>query len=88
MMLEVRTTVTLDDDVVELLHQLMRERDVTFKQAVNDALRAGLQSAENHEGVQLPVSDMGVPSVPLDHALQLAGALEDEEILRKMALGR
>jgi hypothetical protein len=31
---------------------------------------------------------MGVPRVPLDKALQLAAQLEDEEIVRKLALGK
>jgi len=40
-----RTTVTLDDDVLRLLRQIMRDEDKTFKQALNDALRNGLSEA-------------------------------------------
>lgn len=37
-----RTTLTLDDDVAALLHAVQKERHLTLKQAVNDALRGGL----------------------------------------------
>lgn len=37
-----RTTLTLDADVRSLLERRVRERGVSFKEAVNDALRAGL----------------------------------------------
>lgn len=37
-----RTTITIDDDVAVLLDGLRRERGGTFRQVVNDALRAGL----------------------------------------------
>jgi hypothetical protein len=40
----VRTTLTLDDDVAAQLEKLMARRGVSFKQLVNDALRAGLSS--------------------------------------------
>ena len=37
-----RTTVTLDDDVAKRLERARRERNLTFKEALNEALRAGL----------------------------------------------
>ena len=37
-----RTTLTLDKDVAAQLERLRRERDVPFKQVVNEALRQGL----------------------------------------------
>lgn len=37
-----RTTLTLDDDVVAQLDRLRNERKVSLKQIVNDTLRAGL----------------------------------------------
>ncbi len=37
-----RTTVTLDDDVAASLHSAARERRVSFKVALNEAVRAGL----------------------------------------------
>jgi hypothetical protein len=38
----VRTTVTLDPDVAAKLKELAHRRRISFKQALNDALRRGL----------------------------------------------
>lgn len=37
-----RTTVTLDDDVARALQRIQGEEHVTFRQALNDAIREGL----------------------------------------------
>lgn len=41
-----RTTLTIDPDVAAALKRLRKQRDVRFKQAVNDALREGLRRLE------------------------------------------
>ncbi len=82
-----RTTVTLEPDVSDLLERLMRERKLTFKEALNFAVRAAL-SPSPQTGFSTPTFSMGKPTVPLDKALQLAAELEDEEIIRKLAAGR
>jgi hypothetical protein len=80
-----RTTVTLDEDVAAQLRRVMRERDLTFKDAINTALRAGLGSAHEGRSYHLPTYRMGVrPGVDLDKALRLDAALEDEETLREL----
>ena len=38
-----RTTVTLDPDVDQLIRKIIRERDLSFKDAINEAIRAGLK---------------------------------------------
>ena len=38
-----RTTMTIDPDVAVLLKQLLKDREGSFKQIVNDALRRGIQ---------------------------------------------
>ena len=38
-----RTTLTVDDDVAVLLEQERKNRKVSLKEVVNDALRAGLR---------------------------------------------
>ena len=38
-----RTTVTLDPDAERLLRSAMRERNLSFKAALNDAIRRGLR---------------------------------------------
>lgn len=80
-----RTTVTLDADTAALIQRRMRERGVSFKQALNDALRDG---AGAREPFRTATADLGTPTVNLDRALQLAGELEDEELLRKMRMGK
>lgn len=80
-----RTTVTLDPDTEALVKRLMRERGLSFKEAVNQAIRRGL-APEAHEPRRTPTFRMGFdPAVPLEKALQLAGALEDEELARRLA---
>jgi len=83
-----RTTVTLDEDVAAKLKQTARERGVSFKVALNDAVRAGLSGQSSAaQPFRMKTFPMGVrPGINLDKALRLAGELEDEEILRKMAL--
>ena len=44
MMPTMRTTVTLDADTERLLRSAMRERNVSFKAALNDAVRRGLRT--------------------------------------------
>lgn len=89
MMLLMRTTVTLDPDVAAKLKEEMRRKDISFKEALNSSVRRGLDSDGSARGKPYkvrPVKMGARPGVNLDKALQLAGELEDEEILRKMAL--
>lgn len=90
MMLDMRTTVTLDPDTVALLHRRMQERHLSFKDAVNDAIRAGLAEAGGgpREPFRTRTAALGVPAVNLDRALHIAGELEDEDIVRKSRLGK
>jgi hypothetical protein len=82
-----RTTVTLDPDTESLIRRLMKARGVSFKQALNDAIRAGA-GARRPAAFQTRVRHMGEPSVALDRALELAGELEGEELLRRSRLGK
>jgi ribbon-helix-helix CopG family protein len=83
-----RTTVTLDEDVVAKLKQTVRERGVSFKAALNDAVREGLRSdTRPAKRYRMKTYPMGVrPGVNLDKALALADELEDAEVLRKLEL--
>jgi hypothetical protein len=40
-----RTTLTLDDDVADRLRERSRATGSSFKEVVNDAIRAGLQAS-------------------------------------------
>jgi uracil-DNA glycosylase len=81
-----RTTVTLDPDTEQMLRRRMKERRVSFKQALNDAVRAGLAPPDESE-FRTGTASMGRSAVNLDKALQLVGELEDEELVRKMRTG-
>ena len=80
-----RTTLTLDPDVAALVRRAMAERGVPFKQVVNDALRRALGETTG-AAHRTPSFRMGEPAVPLEKALQIAAALEDEELLRRMSV--
>jgi len=79
----VRTTVTLDDDVVQLLRRRMKEQNVSFKRALNDAVRAAAAQRPQPTRFATRTFDLGVPAVNLDRALQTAADLEDEELIRR-----
>jgi hypothetical protein len=83
-----RTTVTLDPDVERLLKVEMRERGVSFKQALNDAIRGGRknQAKRPKRFVQQTFSLGKEQHFRWDKALAAADAIEDEELIRKMAL--
>jgi hypothetical protein len=85
-----RTTVTLDEDVAAKLKQTARERGVSFKAVLNDAVRDGLSGqGRAARRYQMPTYDMRVrKGVNLDKALRLADELEDAEIIRKLELGK
>lgn len=80
-----RTTITLEPDADAMVRRLMRERGLTFKQAVNEAIRAGGSTGAPGAEVRTQTFDMGRPAVPVDKALRLAADLEDEELIRKLA---
>lgn len=85
-----RTTVTLDEDVAQSVRATMRERGTGFKETLNELLRRGLHSdTPAPEPYEMPVFDSPIRAgVDLDKALALAGAIEDEETLRKLEMGK
>ena len=84
-----RTTVTLDPDVESLLRKRMSERSISFKEALNDAIRDGLAPRPTGgKPFRTETADLGLPAVNLDRALALAGDIEDEELLRRMRAGK
>ena len=83
-----RTTITLDPDTRLLVERAMRERGLSFKDAVNEAIRAGLgQSPDEHRTYTVP-RDLGPARVDLTKALGLAAELEDDAMVRRLAEGR
>ena len=84
-----RTTVTLDPDVERILKAAMRDRGVSFKQALNDAIRTGISkggSRPRRRFVQKTYSLGPEQHFRWEKALATADAIEDEELIRKLAL--
>ncbi len=84
-----RTTVTLDPDVERLLRQTMRQRDVSFKEALNEAIRTGLvrgNQRRSRKFVQQSFALGAQQTFRWDKALAAAEVMEDEELSRKMSL--
>ena len=82
-----RTTVTLDADSELILQRRMAERGLSFKQALNELIRAGASEDDDGEAFRTETAAMGVSQVNLDRALQVAAELEDDELVRKMRAG-
>ncbi|MFV0427185.1 MAG: antitoxin [Beutenbergiaceae bacterium] len=80
-----RTTVTLDSDVEQLIRARMQQ-GVSFKQALNDAIRDGASArGPLPEPFQTPTFDMGSASIDLVHGLRVAADLEDAAVAGRMA---
>lgn len=85
-----RTTVRIDDELLERLRAQARRDNVSLTRLFNRTLRAGLLAAQGRRPErkryrERPVA-MGKPRIGLDKALAAAAALEDAEIARELAL--
>lgn len=80
--------MTIDPDLAAKLRRSATERGISFKDALNSALRAGLGApAGTARPYRLRARRLGLrPGLDLDNALQLAAALEDQETIRKLEL--
>ena len=87
-----RTTVRLDDELIEQLKARARKEKLSLTRVLNRALRDGLRAAGKGRSAKprfrQKTHAMGPARVNLDKALALAAALEDEEILRELSLGK
>jgi hypothetical protein len=86
-----RTTLTLDDDIVAALRETAFQMKTSFKAAVNDTLRAGLAARDSPpkpKRYRVKPASLGgvVPGIDLDKALRLADAMEDEGLARRLEL--
>lgn len=85
-----RTTLTIDDDLMQAIRDAAHRTGRPLKLVVNEALRAGLaQRRERPTSTpyETPTFSMGhPPRVHLDKALALASSLEDEEVARKLTM--
>ena len=88
MMPEMRTTLTLDDDLAGLLKRRAREFGIPFKEAVNRTIRAGMGEAAATRPYPAPKTishSFGFrPGIDLDKLGQLADELEAEAFAEKI----
>ena len=54
--MSIRTTVTLDEDVLERVKRESRARGSSFKDTLNDLLRSALQSGKQQSRRRLPIT--------------------------------
>lgn len=76
-----RTTLTLDDDVSVMLKKLQEEQGLSFKEAVNRALRQGLylvMEPKKHEPYRLKTYNLGKSLVNLDDIGEALAIAEGE----------
>jgi hypothetical protein len=77
-----RTTVTLDPDVEQMLRDAMHERRLSFKQALNEAVRRGLADGVREASVapyRVKARALGLrPGIDAGHLNQQADELEAE----------
>ncbi len=73
-----------------LLQKLMRERRVSFKEALNQAVRSGIAGAlrpQSRRRFRQKTYHMGFRAeFRWDKAMALAEAMEDEELVRRLQL--
>jgi hypothetical protein len=75
----VRTTLSLDDDVANLLDREMRRSGVSFKKAVNHFLRIGLMASRQplRKPFKVTPRELGLPpGLSYDNVEELIEALE------------
>lgn len=61
-----RTTVTLDADTHTAVKHLMVERQLSFKQALNEAIRQGTTRSGEQQAFRTKTFDMGLPRIDID----------------------
>lgn len=86
-----RTTVTLDPDTEALLRREIARSQVSFKRAINDAIRRGLTGSR--PGKRAPVDVLGFrseyrPGVDRLRLQQLADEMETDDVADRIARQR
>ena len=82
-----RTTVTIDDDIALQLEQLRAEEGRSFKEVINDTLRAGLEARAHRDragragegSAPLKTMSLGQAYLNLDNIGEVLAILEGED---------
>lgn len=88
---DMRTTVDIDPHLLRQLRAEAHRRGVPFREILTSVLQRGLERSEGRRGrYRCPTFSMGSPTSArrLDRALELAAALEDEDLERKLSRRR
>jgi hypothetical protein len=84
-----RTTIRIDDDLLLSLKEQARQEKSPLNRVVNRMLRRGLEAARGRGTRSARYREkahaMGEPQFNLDRALALSAALDDEQVLAKLA---
>ncbi len=83
-----RTTLTIDDDLAGILQKKAGQQGHSFKEVVNDLLRAGIAASGDVSSRRQPIKVVGKPlglkpGYDPDKLNQLVDELEVEEFLKK-----
>lgn len=85
-----RTPIGIDDELFQELKEQARVQDVSLAKLIEQTVRMGLTAnrrrAPRKRRHREQTYDMGAPTADLDKASALAAALEDAEVIRKIAL--
>jgi hypothetical protein len=86
MMTDMRTTLTLDDDVARLVEDAVHRERRSMKKVINDALRRALAPrAAEHEPYRLVPHESTIrPGFDVTSLNRVADELEEDEILDKL----
>jgi hypothetical protein len=78
-----RTTLTIDDDIVAMIERLRRSRDTSLKEIINEALRRGIKEmstpTKRRGTFRTRSVDLGTLQVPsLDNVAEVVAIAEGE----------
>ncbi len=89
MVILMRSTVRIDDDLMMELKERAHRENVSQTRMLNRLLREGIKASRERRTKKSLYKEttiaMGTPRVELDKALALAADFDDGEILRKLA---
>lgn len=79
--MSIRTTVSLDEDVIARLREASRLNGKPFRTMLNEAIRSGLtamSSGEQRKPFRIKSVNMGEPTMNFDNVAELIERLEGE----------
>lgn len=82
-----RTTVTLDPDTEQVIRDRMAAKGVSFKVALNEAIRDGARGRVD-VAFSTQTFNLGRPKVDVTKANQLVGDLDDTDLVERLRSGR